>query len=60
MPTPKPIAKTTEQGYIRLDLAQTPGCLARFQAQARRALWAAAWMGLGFVGGMICRGRFYW
>jgi hypothetical protein len=58
MSNPHPTAKLDE-GYVKIQLANSPGCLARLQAGARRVAWAVGWVAVGFVGGMVW-GRWLW
>lgn len=53
---PKPRARVAPQGYIQVDIAEAPGCLARAEAWLR---WAAGYglaFGLGILAGLVLRG----
>lgn len=52
MPEKRPVARL-EQGYVKIQLVEAPGCVARAGALLAAILWVAAWFGAGFVVGAL-------
>lgn len=55
MAAPKPVAKSDKDGYIRVAIADNPGCIARTEAWLRKAAAYALTAGLGFLAGVWYR-----
>ena len=56
MPPPKPTAHVAKDGYLRVQIANPPGCLARAEAWLRSAAGYALAAGLGFLAGVVWGG----
>lgn len=55
MAAPKPIAKSDKDGYIRVVIADNPGCLDRAEMWLRKAIAYVTVAGLGFLAGVWYR-----
>jgi len=49
----RPVAKLAQDGYLQIQLAEPPGCVARAEAGLKALLWVLAWFWLGFVVGAL-------